>query len=76
MLTFDEAASYPHNVERKAFFAQKGVTQTSPAPRFDRTVTEAGSPASKSGENGNELLKELGLSDEELETLASDGILL
>ena len=76
VLTFDEAASYPHNVERKAFFEQKGVIQTSPAPRFDRSRTEAGSPASNSGENGKELLKELGLSDAELESLASDGILL
>ncbi len=76
VLTFDEAAAYPHNVARNAFFQQNGVTQTSPAPRFDRTETEAGTPPTKTGQDGKEILKELGLRDEELESLASGGILL
>ncbi|TDP37768.1 CaiB/BaiF CoA transferase family protein [Nocardia ignorata] len=37
VLTFDEAAEDPHNVERGVFQRVSGVLHPAPAPRFDRT---------------------------------------
>ncbi|MFD5179881.1 CaiB/BaiF CoA transferase family protein [Nocardia sp. NPDC058379] len=37
VLTFDEAAEDPHNVERGVFERVSGVLHPAPAPRFDRT---------------------------------------
>ncbi|MFI9412412.1 CaiB/BaiF CoA transferase family protein [Nocardia gamkensis] len=37
VLTFDEAAEDPHNVERGVFHRVSGVLHPAPAPRFDRT---------------------------------------
>ncbi len=76
VLDFDEAANYPHNVERNAFFKQNGVTQTSIAPRFSRTIAPAPKPANKTGNDASGILQDIGLSKTEIEALASGGILL
>lgn len=76
VLDFKEAANYPHNVERKAFFTQNDVTQTSTAPRFDRSKPNQPKLADKTGKETNEILQELGLNENEIKALASDGVLM
>lgn len=41
VLTFDEAAKHPHNVERGVYRDIDGVLHPAPAPRFDRTSGRA-----------------------------------
>lgn len=41
VLTFDEAAKHPHNVERGVYRDIDGVLHPAPAPRFDRTPGRA-----------------------------------
>lgn len=76
VLDFKEAASYPHNVERKAFFTENYITQTSIAPRFGRSTSPQPKLAEKTGNETNDILQELGLSKNEIKALASDGILM
>jgi alpha-methylacyl-CoA racemase len=37
VLSFAEAPTYPHNVQRQAFVELDGVIQPAPAPRFSLT---------------------------------------
>jgi alpha-methylacyl-CoA racemase len=76
VLDFEEAANYPHNVERKAFFTQNDVTQTSIAPRFDRSTPNQPKLADQTGNETTEILQELGLNENEIKALASDGVLM
>jgi len=41
VLDWHEAAEHPHNVSRQAFVKLDGLTQPAPAPRFDRTPSQA-----------------------------------
>lgn len=46
VLTFDEAAEHPHNVQREVYRPVDGVLHPLPAPRFDRTpAREPDTPA-------------------------------
>ncbi|MBC3191811.1 CoA transferase [Pseudonocardia sp. C8] len=44
VLTFDEAAKHPHNVERGLYSDVGGTLHPAPAPRFDRTPGRAPEP--------------------------------
>ncbi|MFF0527896.1 CaiB/BaiF CoA transferase family protein [Nocardia amikacinitolerans] len=51
VLTFDEAAADPHNVERGVYSRVSGVLHPAPAPRFDRTPARTPSvPKSGTGD--------------------------
>ena len=76
VLDFDEAATYPHNVARKAFVTQNKVTQTSPAPRFSRSKTPLPKAAERTGQDAGTILRAAGFSDTEIKKLASTNILL
>ena len=76
VLDFDEAATYPHNVARKAFVTQNNVTQTSPAPRFSRSKTPLPKAAERTGQDAGTILRAAGFSDTEIKKLASTNILL
>ena len=41
VLDWDEAPAHPHNRARETFITVDGVTQPAPAPRFQRTPTDA-----------------------------------
>ena len=58
VLTMDEAAVHPHNVERQTFIDVAGITQPAPAPRFDRTPGEVQRPPSHPGQHTDEILTE------------------
>ena len=48
VLTFAEAASHPHLVDRGTYVVRSGITQAAPAPRFSRTPGTAGATAPRS----------------------------
>jgi crotonobetainyl-CoA:carnitine CoA-transferase CaiB-like acyl-CoA transferase len=50
------------------------IRQARPAPRFSDTPTSFRHPAPRLGQNSREILTELGLSESEIDKLASDGI--
>lgn len=76
VLDFEEATNYPHNKERKAFFTQNNVIQTSPAPRFSRSEIPLPKASEKTGQEAETILKAAGYSETEIKKLASDNILL
>jgi len=73
VLSLEEATTFPHNVDRKAFAEIDGVIQPSPAPRFSRTQAQIQSPPPKAGEHTEELLKDWGFSQEEIIDLKASG---
>ena len=57
VLDFEEAARHPHNAARSTFVDVDGKLQPSPAPRFSRSQTSAGTH----GGDGEAALKEWGV---------------
>ncbi len=77
--TFVEAARDPHVIERDmlqpvAFDDAASAPITGPAAKFSRTPTRVRSAAPRLGQHTNEILAELGLSEEQRRRLADDGI--
>ncbi|MDX2380716.1 MAG: CaiB/BaiF CoA-transferase family protein [Acidimicrobiia bacterium] len=73
VLTMSEAAAHPHNVERETFVEIGGVTQPAPAPRFSRTVPVVESPPAHAGQHTREVLADLGLPTDRIQTLVDSG---
>jgi alpha-methylacyl-CoA racemase len=73
VLSLEEAIEFPHNVERKTFVDIDGVIQPTPTPRFSRTQTQIQGPPPEPGEHTEELLKDWGFSEMEIESLKSSG---
>ena len=69
VLPMSEAYSHPHNVARGTFVEREGVMQPRPAPRFSRTDSEIQRPAARVGEHTDEILSELGLSEDSIAQL-------
>jgi alpha-methylacyl-CoA racemase len=68
-----EAPAHPHHAARGTFASRDGVTEPAPAPRLSRTPGAAGTPAAKPGQHTTEVLRDLGLSDAEIEDLVATG---
>jgi alpha-methylacyl-CoA racemase len=75
VLSLAEVAQHPHNVARETFFTRDGVMQPNPAPRFSRTVPEAGAVAVEPGANTEAILAEFGFSKTEIAALIANGTL-
>ena len=74
VLSMDEAAQHPHNVERRTFVQVAGITQPAPAPRFERTPGEIQRPPAHTGQHTDEVLSEwLGADEERIAKLRADG---
>ncbi len=69
-----EATGHPHNRARQTFVAVDGKLQPAPAPRFDRTPAEHPRRPARPGEHTREVLAELGLTEAEMNALASAGV--
>jgi alpha-methylacyl-CoA racemase len=77
VLSLEEAASHPHNLERGNFVTINGVVQNAPAPRFSRTAL--GEPVSgrSPGQDTDRVLAELlGIDTAALGRLRDSGALL
>jgi alpha-methylacyl-CoA racemase len=73
VLSADEAARHPHNMERATFTTVGGVVQPAPAPRFSRTAPTAGGPPPRPGEHTDGALTDWGFTAGELVELRSAG---
>jgi alpha-methylacyl-CoA racemase len=72
VLTPDEAAVFPHNVERGVYARYQGVTQPAPAPKFSATPGRIPEPAAGRGNP----LAGWGVAADRLETLAARGVIV
>ena len=73
VLDFNEAPLHPHNKAREVFNGSE--FEASPAPGFDRTPADKPQAPVAAGSNTTEILSGLGISDEQLKQLRSDGVL-
>jgi alpha-methylacyl-CoA racemase len=73
VLTPWEAAGHPHNEARGTFVEVGGVVQPAPAPRFDRTPPAPPTVPPSPGADTDTVLKELGMTNEEIKRLRSAG---
>jgi alpha-methylacyl-CoA racemase len=68
-----EAPQHPHNVARESFVEVGGITQPAPAPRFSRTPVATPQPAPVAGAHTQEVLRDWGFGDPEIEELSEQG---
>ena len=68
-----EAPDHPHHVARQTFQTVAGLSQPAPAPRFSRTPAAIAAPAPRPGQHTDELLRELGVTDDAIRKLRSGG---
>lgn len=74
VLSMEEAARHPHNVQRSTFVEVAGITQPAPAPRFERTSAEIQRPPAHTGQHTDEVLAEwLGADAERIAELRGRG---
>jgi alpha-methylacyl-CoA racemase len=73
VLSPDEAAAHPHNVERQTFVSLDGVQQPAPAPRFSRTEVEIAGPPARAGQHTDEVLGDWGFAVDEIAKLREAG---
>lgn len=73
VLSPEEAAVHPHNVERQTFTELDGILQPMPAPRFSRTEPEIAGPPPRVGEHSQTGLSDWGFSDSEIAKLRESG---
>ncbi len=73
VLTLEEAPDYPHNKERNAFVDVEGVKHPAPAPRFSRTPSSIKGPAPKTGIHTEEVLRDWGISSDDINALKAGG---
>ena len=73
VLSPQEAAQHPHNVERETFVEVAGVMQPAPAPRFSRTPTKISAPPPHAGQHTDEVLESWGFDGAALDALRSSG---
>ena len=69
VLSLAEAPAHPHNRARGTFIEVGGVRQPRPAPRYSVTKTEAPRPPRRDGEDGADILAELGYDDHAIKEL-------
>lgn len=74
ILSFEEAYAHQHNQDRQTFVEQDGIKQAAPAPRFSRTEPSLPATAVAPGEQTTEILKELGMSNNDITILRVSGI--
>ena len=76
VLTMEEASGHPHNTARETFVTVGSDTQPAPAPRYSRTANPVPQPAPLPGETGTQVLRGMGLADEEIDQLRQAGTIV
>ena len=75
VLRWSEAIEHPHMKARGTYVEVAGVSQASPAPRFDRTPADVPAPPPAPGAQTEDVLRDLGYDDTQLAALRADGVL-
>ena len=73
VLSFMEAPQHPHLQARHTYQSIDGIVQPSPAPRFSRTVSEIRHSQHPQGQDSKNILRELGYSETDIDTLFGSG---
>ncbi|MFZ0626317.1 MAG: CaiB/BaiF CoA-transferase family protein [Acidimicrobiia bacterium] len=73
VLSLSEAPMHPHNVQRMTFVEIDGVIQPAPAPRFSATPTALPTRPVARGRDTDRILRDLGLSDDDIGKLRRVG---
>ena len=68
VLSINEVREHPHMKARNNFISIDDVVQPSPAPRFSQTQSDPPIKAPKIGENNEEILLQLGYTEDELKS--------
>lgn len=76
VLSLAEAPGHPHMESRSTFIEVGGWRQPAPAPRFSATPPGSPSPSPTRGEHTTEILRDLGLSATEIDTLKHQGVVV
>ena len=76
VLDLGEAPIHPHNIARRTFVDLDGVFQPAPAPRYSKTSLDRPDPPRREGQDGEEILAELGYAADDIATMRSQGVLL
>lgn len=69
VLSLREAQEHPYNRARDVFQTQFGITQPSPAPRFERTASTISPPPAAVGADSRAVLLDWGVPEETVERL-------
>ncbi|WP_342640637.1 CaiB/BaiF CoA transferase family protein [Rhodoligotrophos ferricapiens] len=69
VMSLAEAPSHEHMAARGVFVEQDGVVQPAPAPRFSRTREAIQSPPPEPGQHTEEVLRDWGFTEQEIEAL-------
>lgn len=75
VLTFDEVEDHPHNFSRGTFMRLDGVLQPAPAPRFGRTPAGPVRSPVAPGSNTEQVLTQLGYSNDAITAMKANDIL-
>jgi alpha-methylacyl-CoA racemase len=75
VLSMSEAPTHPHNLMRKSFYTNDGVTQPAPTPRFSRTAPEPVQAPKPIGTDSRQVLADWGFSASTITALAADGVI-
>jgi alpha-methylacyl-CoA racemase len=75
VLSMSEAPQHPHNQARGSFVDVAGVTQAAPAPRFSRTHPHVPKGASPAGSDTPAVLRSVGYSESQIQSLCECGAL-
>jgi len=75
VLSLAEAPWHPHNQARGTFVKIDDIVQPAPAPRFSRSQPDLPTPPDKPGQSTLSALAQWGVSPEEIERLAAQGVL-
>jgi alpha-methylacyl-CoA racemase len=75
ILSMSEAPQHPHNQARGTFVAVAGVEQPAPTPRFSRTGPSVPKPASPAGSDTQAVLRTVGYSEPQIQSLRELGAL-
>lgn len=74
VLSMAEAPKHPHNVERKTFIEENGVTQPAPAPRFSRTPSQIQKAPSAHGADTQAVLEDWGFDNAKIAEWKANGV--
>ena len=75
VLSINEVREHPHMKARNNFISIEDVVQPTPAPRFSKTNSDSPKKAPKLGENNEEILLQLGYTNDDIKSFKERGII-